>query len=91
MTDDKGNKYDRGSLSYIEGYRREINELKSFLRTHNDEDFKVYHNSFDNYIWIVCNGTIINFNGITSKKYLKIYNQIRFNIKEEDEEENKNE
>jgi len=77
---------ERHAIQYVDGRAREINALKQFLRTHKDDEFKVYHNTHDNCIWIKVEDRYETFNGIGKEKFLKIYNQVRNNLKEEEDE-----
>ena len=77
---------ERHVLNYCSRRIDDIKKIKNFLKTHSDDEFEVYSNSHNNFISIKYKGVYETYNGISKEKYEKIYNQVRNNIEEKEEE-----
>lgn len=78
---------ERHVLNYCSNRATDIKNLKNFLKTHQEGTFEVYSNSHNNFISIKYNGFYETYNGITKEKFEKIYNQIRNNVEEKEDED----
>lgn len=61
------------SDSYINIRNREENQIRKFIKEHND--YKIYTNKSDNFITLIYKGIYYTFNGFSKSDFLKIYKQ----------------